>query len=359
MKKVLFIALAFVVAAVMLVGCYAPTASVSPSATTVAPTTAPTEAPTTAPSEAPKVSFGMVTDIGKIGDKSFNDSGWAGFTKAGTELSVKPALLESNAEADYVPNLTNMVSQADLAIGVGFMMEAGIKEVAGKNPDKKFGTIDCVVDLPNVMSNVFAENEGSFLVGIAAGMTTKSNVIGFVGGMDVPLIRKFQAGFVAGVKSVNPKAKVIESYTGNFGDVAAGKTSALALFKQKADVIFHASGACGIGVINAADEKGFWAIGVDSDQAGVSKNNKVLCSMLKRVDNACYGTIMAYAKGTFKGGTVTWDLKADGVGVGDGGNNLSAEIKAAIQKYTDAFKAGKFTIPATMDELKTFTPPTL
>lgn len=359
MKKVLFIALAIAVAAVMLVGCNAPAPSVAPSATTAAPaTTAPTTAPaTTAPAKT--ISFGMVTDTGGIGDKSFNDAAWAGISKAGTELSVKPALVQSAKADDYVPNLTTVSGTCDLTIGVGFMMQDAMQQVAAKNPDKKFALIDAVVDLPNVRSMTFAENEGSFLVGVAAGMTTKSNVIGFVGGMEGALIKKFEVGFIAGVKSVNPTAKVLVNYTGSFSDAALGKTAALAQFNSKADVIFHASGGCGIGVIGAADEKGFWAIGVDSDQSAVSKNNKVLCSMVKRVDVACYNSIIDLSKNQFTNGVKVFDLKVDGVGVSDNGKNLSDAITAKIAAYKAAIVAGTIKVPATQADLDAFKATTL
>jgi basic membrane protein A and related proteins len=335
MKKALFIALALVVAVVMLSACGGTTQGATGKAT-----------------------FGMVTDTGGIGDKSFNDAAWAGFTKAAKEVGLAgdPPMVQSAKADDYIPNLTTVSSKCDLTIGVGFMMQDAIKQVATKNPNKKFATIDTVVDLPNVRSQLFAENEGSFLVGVAAGMTTKSNVVGFVGGMEGDLIKKFEVGFIAGVKSVNPAAKVLVNYTGSFSDAALGKQAAMTQFEAKADVIFHASGGCGIGVIGAADEKGFWAIGVDSDQAAVSTKNKVLCSMIKRVDVACYNSIMDVENGKFTGGTKVFDLKVDGVGVSDNGKNLTADVTAKIDAYKAAIVSGKIKAPATQADLDAFTP---
>jgi basic membrane protein A len=258
---------------------------------------------------------------------------------------------------DYEANIGNMAQSVDLSIAVGFLMEQAMKTGSEQYPDKKFGIIDTVVTTPNVMSVTFKENEGSFLVGAIAGLTTKSNVVGFVGGMDMPLIQKFEVGFRAGVASVNPKAKVLVNYTGVFDNPDKGKEIALAQFKQKADVIYHASGACGIGVIQAADEKGFWAIGVDQDQSAVSKNNKVLCSMIKRVDVGTYTIVKSYADNAFGGGkAIELGAKEDGVGVSDNGNNVSAEVKAVSDKYKAAIVDGTIVVPATKDELATFKP---
>ena len=313
----------------------------------------------TAEPEGPKYSFGMVTDVGGIGDKSFNDSAWAGIEKAGKELGVEPKLLQSTKQDDYPPNLGNMAQSVDLTLAVGFLFEDAMNTSADQYPDKLFGVIDTVVDKPNVMSVTFKEHEGSFLVGVIAGLTTKSNVIGFVGGMDFPVINKFEAGFIAGVKSANPKAKVIVNYTGAFDNPDKGKEVALTQFQQKADVIFHASGACGIGVIQAADEKDFWAIGVDMDQSAESTKNKVLCSMIKRVDVATYTVIQSYVNDDFKGGAdnaVELGLKEEGVGYSDGGNNVPTELAATVDKYKAAINDGTIIVPATREELEDFKP---
>nr|WP_303740637.1 BMP family ABC transporter substrate-binding protein [Lutispora saccharofermentans] len=300
----------------------------------------------------------MVTDVGGIGDKSFNDSAWAGIEKAGQELGVEPKLLQSTKQDDYTPNLGSMAQSVDLTMAVGFLFEDAMKTSADQYADKKFGAIDITTPLEkeNVMQVNFKEHEGSFLVGVIAGLTTKTNVIGFVGGMDFPVIRRFEAGFIAGVKSANPNAKVIVNYTGAFDNPDKGKEVALTQHQQKADVIFHASGGCGIGVIQAADEKGFWAIGVDQDQSAVSNNNKVLCSMIKRVDVGTYTIVKAYADNTFKGGVTELGLKEEGVGYSDGGKNVSAELAAQVEKYKAAINDGTIAVPATREELETFKP---
>lgn len=343
MKKVLALVLTLVMAAGIFAGCAKP-----------ADTT--TATPTVAPTEAPKLSFGMITDVGGLGDKSFNDSAWEGINKAATEFTVKPVILQSTKATDYETNIGNMAQQVDLSVAVGFLMEKAMGTAADQYADKKFGIVDTVVDKPNVMSITFKEHEGSFLVGVIAGLTTKSNVVGFVGGMDFPLINKFEYGFKAGVASVNPKIKVLSAYTGVFDSPDKGKEVALSQFKQKADVIYHASGACGIGVIQAADEKGFWAIGVDMDQAAQSKNNKVLCSMIKRVDVATYTMCKAYADGTFKAGVTTLGLKEEGVGYSDNGKNVTAETAAIAEKYKAAIVAGTIVVPDTKEAFAAFKP---
>jgi basic membrane protein A len=347
MKKSLALLVALVMVMSLFVACAPKTQEPAP------PTT---EQPTP---EQPKLSFGMVTDTGGLGDKSFNDSAWAGIQKAGTELDVKPVVLQSTKQEDYEPNLGNMSQSVDLTIGVGFLFENAMKAVADQYPDKKFGVVDTAVEKPNVMSVMFKEHEGSFLVGVVAGLTTKSNVVGFVGGMELPTIQKFESGFRAGVLSVKPNAKILVYYTGVFDNPDKGKEVALAQFANKADVIYHASGACGIGVIQAADEKGFWAIGVDQDQAAVSTKNKVLCSMIKRVDTGTYTMIMALKNGTFKGQVVTLGLKEEGVGYSDNGNNVPADVKAVVEKYQKAIIDGTIVVPSTIDELAAFKPVTL
>jgi len=347
LKKTLVLLLVLTMVFTVFTGCAKPAEPTEP-----APAPAPTE-----PAK-PALSFGMVTDVGGLGDQSFNDSAWAGLQKAGTELSVEPKVLQSTKQDEYVPNLGSLAQTVDLSVAVGFLFEDAMKTAADQYADKKFGAIDISTDLAkaNVMQVNFKEHEGSFLVGVIAGMTTKSNVVGFVGGMEFPLIQRFQVGFEAGVASVNPNAKVLVNYTGAFDNPDKGKEVALTQFQQKADVIFHASGACGIGVIQAADEKGFWAIGVDQDQAAVSKNNKVLCSMIKRVDVGTYTIAKAYADNTFKGGVVELGLKEDGVGYSDGGNNLTPELKEAAEKYKTAIVEGKVVVPVTIDDMKAFKP---
>ncbi|MDD3704929.1 MAG: BMP family ABC transporter substrate-binding protein [Clostridiaceae bacterium] len=345
-KKGLVLFLALVMVMTIFTGCAQPAQAPA----------APAE-PDPAEEAKPELSFGMITDVGGLGDKSFNDSAWEGIQKAGKELGVEPVILQSTKQEDYEANIGNMAQSVDLSIAVGFLMEQAMKVGSEQYPDVKFGIIDTVVTTPNVMSVTFKEHEGSFLVGVIAGLATKTNVIGFVGGMDFPLIQKFEVGFIAGVKSVNPNAKVLVNYTGAFDNPDKGKEIAISQFKQKADVIYHASGGCGIGVIQAADENDFWAIGVDQDQSAVSNNNKVLCSMIKRVDVGTYTIIKAYADDKFEGGkAIELGLKEEGVGFSDNGKNVSAEIKAVADKAKELVVNGTIVVPVTREDLEAFKP---
>lgn len=311
----------------------------------------------TTPGAKPPLSFGMITDIGGLGDKSFNDLGWEGLQRIGKELGITPKILQSTKQDDYVPNLGNMAQSTDVAIAIGFLFEDAMKSVADQYPHKKFGIIDMIVQKPNVMSIVFKEHEGSFLVGVITGLMTKSKVVGFVGGMEFPLIKKFEVGFRAGLAAINPEVKLLINYTGVFDNPDKGKEVAITQFKQGADVIYHASGACGIGVIQAADEQGFWAIGVDKDQSAESPKNRVLCSMVKGVDVATYSVIKACAENRFEGGkVVVFGVKDGGVGYSDNGKNVPENIRAEVEKYRQAIIAGSIVVPSTEAEYQTFRP---
>ncbi len=302
---------------------------------------------------------GMITDTGGLGDQSFNDSAWAGMTRAEEEFGISKKVLESETADDYFPNLVSFAEEdADLVVGVGFLFNEAMIQAAEKFPEQKFAIVDSVVEADNVASITFAENEGSFLVGVIAGMQTETNKVGFIGGMKFPLIEKFEYGFRAGVKAVNPEAEVFVNYADSFEDAAKGKEIALVQHQKGADVIYHAAGGVGVGLIQAAEEEGFWAIGVDQDQSALSPSN-VLCSMIKRVDNAVFQTIEAVQNDTFEGGVSLFDLKANGVGYSDDAGNLSDELKAAADKYADAVKDGTIKVPATMDEFEAFEAPAL
>ncbi|HEY0883242.1 MAG TPA: BMP family ABC transporter substrate-binding protein, partial [Archangium sp.] len=288
-------------------------------------TTSPSE-----PAKAKALTVGLVTDVGGRGDQSFNDSAlrgleaWAANQKSVdgkyvalsdaerkatlpdelaarvTPVNVKPIVVQSKAQEDYQPNLQLVVDQgADLTVGTGFMLENAVETVAKQNPGSKFLLIDSPVmdakgtptSLPNVRTVVFKDEEGSFLVGALAGLVAKEK-LGFVGGMEIPLIKKFEAGFRAGVTTTNPKATVLIQYTGSFDNVAAGKQAAADLIAKGCEVLFHAAGSDGNGVIQAVKEaraagKSVFAIGVDSDQSHLAPD-AVLTSMVKRVDLAVW-----------------------------------------------------------------------
>ncbi|MGM0603871.1 MAG: BMP family lipoprotein [Bacillota bacterium] len=295
----------------------------------------------------------MVTDVGGLGDQSFNDAAYRGLKQAEDELGIEITVIESNTMTDYVPNLSSLAEQGyDMVWAVGFLMTDALEEVSQMYPDTKFGLIDSVVEQPNVVSVTFAEHEGSFLAGVAAAMKTETDTVGFIGGMETTLIKKFEAGFRAGVKAVKPDMKVLIGYTGVFDDPGAGKELALTQFNQGADVIYHASGACGIGVIKAAEEKDLYAIGVDSPQNHLAPDN-VLTSMIKRIDVAVYEEVKALYNDNFSTGVRTYNLESDGVGLymPQAEKMLSQETLDAVNMYKNQIINGEISVPDNPDNL--------
>ncbi|AZR74133.1 BMP family ABC transporter substrate-binding protein [Anoxybacter fermentans] len=302
-----------------------------------------------------EIKIGMVTDVGGLGDQSFNDAAYRGLKWLEEEFGVKVTVVESAMMTDYVVNLSSLAEQGyDLVWAIGFLMQDALAEVAELYPDTRFGLIDSVVDAPNVASVTFKEHEGSFLVGVLAGLKTKTNKVGFIGGMDFPLIHKFEAGFIAGVKTVNPDAEVIVGYTGVFDDPNKGKELALTQYSQGADIIYHASGACGIGVIKAAEEKGpeYFAIGVDSPQFHLAPDS-VLTSMLKRVDVGVYTVSKALIKGEWKAGHIVLGLAENGVGYSEHAKKMfDKDTLDIVEGYKMQIIAGEIKVPSTREELK-------
>lgn len=260
---------------------------------------------------------GIIFSIGGLGDESFNDAAFRGLNEAKDDFGIAFDYVEP-ADIGEMEEHQRAFAEAgyDLIFAVGFLQETALEEVAQDYPDSKFAIIDGVVDLPNVASLTFKEHEGSFLVGVVAGMMTESDVVGFVGGMEVPIIEKFQVGFEEGVAYVDADINVFISYAGSFGDPGKGKELAISQFERNADIIYHASGATGMGVIEAAEEMGFLAIGVDSDQDHLSPGN-VLTSMLKRVDVAVYEQVRDLMEGVFHAGIISFGVAEEGVGTSE------------------------------------------
>ncbi|MCP1425639.1 MULTISPECIES: BMP family lipoprotein [Paenibacillus] len=298
------------------------------------------------------LNIGMVTDVGGVNDKSFNQSAWEALQATETETGTAVKYLQSKSDEEYIPNLNEFVKGGyDLTWGIGFQLADAIKTVAEQNPDAKLAIIDSVVDAPNVKSVTFAEEEGSYLVGVVAGLTTKSNKIGFVGGMESPLIKKFEVGFREGVKAVNPDAKFISNYTGAFDKPDLGKAAAATLYNEGVDIIFHASGATGNGVFieaSARKKQGqdVWVIGVDKDQSLEFGDEITLTSMIKKVDEAVKRVNQEIIDGTFKGGAENLTLKDNGVGVADTSTkNVSADTLAKVDEYKEKIISGEIKVP--------------
>lgn len=266
---------------------------------------------------AEQVRVGLVLSEGGLGDQSFNDAAFRGLLRARDELGIYFSYVEPFDISEMEDHQRFFADAGmDLVIAIGFTHESAMYSVAPDYPDTKFAIVDTVVDLPNVASLVFEEHEGSFLVGVVAGLMTKSNKIGFVGGMEVPLIRKFQVGFEEGVKYVNPEAQVFVNYAGDFADPGKGRELAVSQNERGADIIYHAAGGTGLGVIDAAKANGFFAIGVDSDQDHLAPGT-VLTSMIKRVDTAVFETIKSLVEGNLEGGIRSFGISEDGVGTSE------------------------------------------
>jgi len=322
------------------------------------------------PSTGKKVKIGLTTDEGGLNDKSFNQSANEGILKAKKDLGVEYKALESTKKEDYQSNLDALVNtNCDLSFAVGFQMESAMKEMAKKYTNKKFAIIDSVVDAPNVASITFKEQEGSFLMGIIAGKSTASNKVGFIGGKDFELINRFEAGYAAGVKAVNPAAaenlinRKYVKYADSFADVNKGYELANALINEGCDVIYHAAGGVGEGMFKAvkeANDKGkkVWAIGVDKDQAAALPTYApyILSSMMKRVDTATYTTVKDVVDGNFPGGkVVNLGLKEQGVGYAPTTNkNTKADVITLVDKYSKAVVEGKIVVPTKHTDVATF-----
>ncbi|URZ01723.1 Membrane lipoprotein TmpC [Clostridium felsineum] len=314
-----------------------------------------------------KIKVGLSTDEGGLNDKSFNQGADEGIKKAAKEFNVDYKAIEAKKKDDYKPNLQSLIdNDSDLVFGVGYQMADDLADMAKKYPKKDFAIIDNAYDKQpsNVVSLVFKEQEGSFLVGVIAGKMTKTNKIGFVGGKDQPLINKFLAGYIAGAKTVNPNITVEKNFTNDFADTTKGKEVATSLYNGGCDIVYHAAGGAGIGVFDVAQSlksqgKDVWAIGVDKDQAvGLPKYaDVILTSMVKRVDIATYDTVKALAKDKkFNGGKIeNFGLKENGVGVAPSSNkHVPSEILSLVDKYKQAIIDGKIVVPDTVDKAQTF-----
>jgi basic membrane protein A and related proteins len=260
----------------------------------------------------------IVFDMGGKFDKSFNEGAYNGAERFKKETGIAYREFEVTAEAQREQALRNMARRgSQIVVGIGFSQASGMEKVAKEFPAVKFAIVDAVVDLPNVQSVVFKEHEGSFLVGMAAAMASKTGKVGFVGGMDIPLIRKFALGYEEGARYVNPKIEVFQNMTGTtpaaWNDPTRGGELARSQFDRGADVVYAAAGATGLGVLQAAKDKGRLAIGVDSNQNHIQPGS-VLTSMVKRVDLAVFEAFKTAKDGTWKAGVRNLGVAEGGVG---------------------------------------------
>ncbi len=356
MRRVTTLATALVAGALALTACGGSSTSTTKATDSASPGASSSSSASSSPAVALKV--GLAYDIGGRGDQSFNDAAAAGLDKAKSELGIDAKELEATGgEADTAKEdrlRLLATSGYNPVIAIGFAYEGAVKKVAAEMPDTHFAIIDDdAATGDNIANLVFAEEQGSYLVGAAAALKSKSGNIGFVGGVDVPLIHKFEAGYAAGAKAVKADIKVQVKYLtqppdfSGFGDPAKGKTAAAGMYDAGADVVYQAAGGSGGGVFEAAKAAGKLAIGVDSDQyktADKAVQSVILTSMLKRVDVAVYDFIKSASEDKFTAGVVRYDLAKDGVGYSTSGGQLD-DIVTKLDDYKAKIISGAIVVP--------------
>ncbi|MBD8035367.1 BMP family protein [Solibacillus sp. A46] len=307
-------------------------------------------------------SIAMVTDVGGVDDKSFNQSAWEGVQQFGADNGLSKGnggfdYLQSQTDADYNTNLNNLLRRDfDLVFGVGFMMGDAIEEIANDNPEAKLALIDAEVAADNVANILFKEQEGAFLAGVVAASMSESGKIGFIGGVDIPVINRFHAGFKEGAEAVNPDIEIQVNYTGAFDDASKGKIAANSMYSSGVDIIFHAAGGTGNGVFSEAKERktkdkdaNVWVIGVDADQYAEGQvddsTNITLTSMLKGVNTAVVDIATKTKNGEFPGGTTTvYGLAENGVDLADSRGAIPQDVMDKVAEYKEKIASGEITV---------------
>jgi basic membrane protein A and related proteins len=309
---------------------------------------------------APKAGYsaGLVSDVGRFNDKSFNQSALEGLRRAERELGIEGRAVESRQPSDYVPNLSTLARQHyDVTIAVGFLLAEPVNTVAKRFPDESFAIIDYSVQAPPFTSNAnmrgltFATNENSYLVGCMAALMTErqggTQVISAVGGIKLPTVDIFIAGYRAGARACNRRIQVLIGYSQDF--VAQDKCKEIALdqIARGSQVVFQVAGGCGLGALDAAQERDVWGVGVDRDQSDLGAH--ILTSAVKRVDTSVFDTAKAARDGTFEGGTdAVFNLKNDGVALGETSDKVPQSIRDRIDDLRQQIIDGKITPPSTL-----------
>lgn len=306
----------------------------------------------------PSIKVGLVTDVGGLNDKSFNALANTGRLDAQSQLGATTSVIESKKQEDYVPNLTTFAQQNyDLVIGVGFLMTNSVWKVAKQFPNVKFAIIDGAPandkgdteNLPNVANLFFKEAEPGYLVGVIAGLMAKNkvgkathNTVCSMGGIPIPPVDHYIAGYQDAVKTVNPSATILNGYSNDFVDQAKGKEVGLNHIGKNCDILFQVAGGSGLGYIAAAKEKGVYAIGVDADQKDAAPGT-VITSALKRVNKAVFDTVKAVKDGKYKAGDNFFSALNDGIGYGTLDPVIPSDIKSAVEQALSDIKSGKIT----------------
>ncbi len=298
-----------------------------------------------------RVKVGIVFDIGGKDDRSFNAAAYQGVLRAKKELPITLRDVEPGDPTSIEPALRAFAQYGySMTVGVGFAQGPILKQVAADYPALHFVIIDSVADLPNVASLLFKEHEGSFLVGMIAAGKSRSGILGFVGGMDIPLIHKFASGYEEGARYVNPKIRILKNYVGitdaAWNNPGKGRELANSQYEQGADVIFQAAGNSGLGVFDAAEAYDKFAIGVDANQNWI-KPGHILTSMIKRIDNAVFSVIDDEVNGRFRGGVHVYGLENDGIGYAIDEHNralIPEDLIAKVEKAKQDIIAGRIKI---------------
>jgi basic membrane protein A len=360
MKKTLLLMTILVMVVSLVAGCAAPAAQPSASAPAVS---APSDSqPADQPSEPAKqpLKIGLIYSLGGRGDGGINDMMYNAMEEVCKENGWSYSDLENETASNVEPANRQFCEQGmNVIINFGFGCIDVVNKLAVEYPEIKFITLDAVTDpLPNVANYTFKEWEGSYLVGVAAGMMTKTNKVGFLGGMENDMIKGFNAGYIQGVHAVNPNCEVMSAYCGStveaFGDPTKGKEIAISFYDAGADIVYAAAGGSGKGMFEAAIEKGKWAIGVDVNQQSEAPDN-ILTSMLKRCDSAIKDALLGIANGNFKAGAIVLGAKEDGVGyVNDATNagKLSPEVIAKVDEYLAKIKSGEIVVSNKLEDVK-------
>ena len=331
-KKLATLAMATVVSASLLVGCSGSKESAKDDKITVA----------------------MITDVAGVNDQSFNQSAWEGLQRAEKELGIEVKYLESKQDSDYATNIETLVDEnVDLILGVGMKLADAIKEGAELYPEQNFVLVDEETDASNVKSILFKAEESAYLAGLIAGKTTKTNNVGFIGGMELPVIDTFKYGFMAGVIAANPDAKVQSQYANSFTDQAKGKAIANQMYSNGADIVFTCGGDVGTGAIEAAKENGKKAIGVDQDQNSLAPEN-VITSAMKNIDVSVEEMLSKVVDGSYKGGEIIVNtLAMNGVGIPQSSEkNVPPDVLTYVKEEAEKVKSGEVKVPATKEEFE-------
>jgi basic membrane protein A len=357
MRRTIFVMLAVAMVAGLIASC-APAAQPTPT-----PRPAATAAPTTPPE--PGKTYKVALVIGLLGDRSFLDSAARGIEWANERLDNVETKIIENADVGEQQLAARAMAEEgyDLVITVGYGSADWTSEIANEYPDTHFAIVDSTLDVPNGTGLIFREHDGSFTVGMAAAMLTKTGKVGYVGGMDVPLLRRFQEGYIQGVKYADPNVEVVSGWVGAFNDPTKGKELALTQYEEGVDIIYAAAGKSGEGVIAASAEKGLYSMGVDSDQCWIQPGN-VICSMMKMVDVSVFDAIKSLTEGTLEAGNRTYGLDQDAIGmcylydidsefVDNGPADMAAkmtnEVIPAVQEAVRKIKAGEMCVEDHME----------